>query len=998
MADPSAVAAEAFVPMEAPTVAAVEIRHEEPPDDTHPPPPMQQPPMEEQGPTIMDANNTPMELVPVAIMNQEPAVEQHQHHQEQTIHEVAAPQDPVDTVVEHPKEEPTAIEMVPHHQTTHPEPEHQETVPVEEAAAPTLETKMEADMPVDNSTVHYHPGAPVANPTIEPPVETPQMMPTPIQAEAEKKETAPETTTEATHVETKMEENDPMNNDAGGNHHHHHHHPAAPSVNPESAHPTTDESKEPTTEPINNSNEPIKHEPINNNNNEPNNSNRYLEALAEMKPTPADLKYDSTNSSTEQQQPMPPLGSAAAMPSTVAVLGDGSTINLERPVHKKKCEVLKRRQDVTTVVTRTGKTWNEMFDILVQYKKNFGDTHVPDRFKWEGVCLGLWVRNQRRRETSLTPEQHRRLTELGLDWQTQNERFDNVWHERYAKLTEYRLEHGDCKVPYTYKKDPALAKWVSQQRAQQAQGRLAPERKAKLDAIDFSWKLNTVKNRNTKTEDMKWQRQYEKLIAFHQEHQHCKVPDRYKPDRPLGTWVKKQRLANACNQLKEERKKLLDELGFVWRITDKTDGDKWDKMFQQLKKYKEENGTCHVSRTVPDGDLKPLARWVKTQRALYKSGKILSDRQERLESIAFVWDGTQLPIKRKRRRQSEEGEAIIEHHGEPLAKRTRGDDVIMEDQEGGKEEEMTAKVIQQESPTKAEGVSPGPVIVDAENMDDSDLKPAAKESAAEVVGEAEQGTNDVAVVVAAETEDKALVSTNDTQPVEQSAEVPAEQATKGPSQVENSAPITAAATQPEANHKTENSQPEATATAQPEAPMTAQPEAHQEAESSQPEATATTQPDAYGDAPVTAAAAQPEGYNNAENSAPVTAGAAQPEGYDNAGNGATVATFAAHPGANEQAEERIISTPAVPVVEGTHMGFSGQEALPVENGDLEPPPTYIAQPAAPSPLRRTSKRELPSSSSYQAQAASADQPQEDRHEEDSNKKPRTILDYQVELV
>lgn len=149
---------------------------------------------------------------------------------------------------------------------------------------------------------------------------------------------------------------------------------------------------------------------------------------------------------------------------------------------------------------------------------------------------------------------------------------------------------------------PALAKWVSQQRAQQAQGRLASDRKAKLDAIDFSWKLTTVKNRNTKTEDKKWTRQYEKLVAFHQEHGehghckgllllqrcltsrsrdfagHCKVPDRYKPDKPLGTWVKKQRLANACDQLKEDRKQLLDDLGFVWRITDKTDAEKWDRM------------------------------------------------------------------------------------------------------------------------------------------------------------------------------------------------------------------------------------------------------------------------------------------------------------------------------------------------------------------------------------------------------------------------------------
>jgi Helicase associated domain len=109
---------------------------------------------------------------------------------------------------------------------------------------------------------------------------------------------------------------------------------------------------------------------------------------------------------------------------------------------KKNREVLKRPQELTTVVTRNGKTWNEMFDALAAYKERFGDCCVADRFKWEGVCLGLWVRNQRRREASLTDEQHRRLTSLGLDWQTQNERFDATWHERYAKLTEYRVENG----------------------------------------------------------------------------------------------------------------------------------------------------------------------------------------------------------------------------------------------------------------------------------------------------------------------------------------------------------------------------------------------------------------------------------------------------------------------------------------------------------------------------------------------------------------------------
>lgn len=140
----------------------------------------------------------------------------------------------------------------------------------------------------------------------------------------------------------------------------------------------------------------------------------------------ADGEKKSEASTKDKDKEMPPL-----------------QLDGKKEVPKRKGEVLKRPQDASAVVTRNGKTWNEMFDALVAYKARVGDTMVPDRFKTDdGVCLGLWVRNQRRRKESLTDDQQTRLTDLGLDWQTQNERFDNVWHDRYAKLTEYRVQNG----------------------------------------------------------------------------------------------------------------------------------------------------------------------------------------------------------------------------------------------------------------------------------------------------------------------------------------------------------------------------------------------------------------------------------------------------------------------------------------------------------------------------------------------------------------------------
>jgi hypothetical protein len=88
-------------------------------------------------------------------------------------------------------------------------------------------------------------------------------------------------------------------------------------------------------------------------------------------------------------------------------------------------------------------------------------------------------------------------------------------------------------------------------------------------------------------------------------------------------------------------------------------------MFQKLKEHKEETGSTHISRTIAEKELKPLSRWVKTQRALYKAGKILPDRHAKLESINFLWDGTQ--GKKTKRDKKADGE----ENGEPKPKKAK---------------------------------------------------------------------------------------------------------------------------------------------------------------------------------------------------------------------------------------------------------------------------------------------------------------------------------------
>lgn len=223
--------------------------------------------------------------------------------------------------------------------------------------------------------------------------------------------------------------------------------------------------------------------------------------------------------------------------------------------------------------------------------------------------------------------------------------------------------------------------------------------------------------------------------------------------------------------------------------------------FDQLKTYKEENGTCHVSRTVPDNDLKPLARWVKTQRALHKAGKILDDRKMRLESIHFVWDGTQLPIKRKRRRQVEEGEK--QKNGQP-AKRAKTEDGAAVKNEDGEDSKTVATIPPQEPESKSASTvaadDPVTVIVDAAtNVDGSDMKPKAREVANEMElgdGNTELETTNI---VNAATDSAVAVAASDNQSINSSTAKPTDGTTTVSSENEENRGTAAGGTSNEQN-------------------------------------------------------------------------------------------------------------------------------------------------------------------------------------------------------
>jgi len=120
-------------------------------------------------------------------------------------------------------------------------------------------------------------------------------------------------------------------------------------------------------------------------------------------------------------------------------------------------------------------------------------------------------------------------------------------------------------------------------------------------------------SRRQQMEGRRWKDQYEKLLKFKDEHDHCNVSTYDKNNKELGNWVKSQRYLYKNGKLSAEQINCLQGIGFEWVRHKQVS---WDERFQQLKQYKDKNGHCNVSTY---GKVNPkLGKWVDNQRQSYK--------------------------------------------------------------------------------------------------------------------------------------------------------------------------------------------------------------------------------------------------------------------------------------------------------------------------------------------------------------------------------------------
>ena len=314
----------------------------------------------------------------------------------------------------------------------------------------------------------------------------------------------------------------------------------------------------------------------------------------------------------------------------------------------------------------TDKTWDDMFNELVEYKENFNSTLISTSINKR---LGEWTNSQRDKYNSgsmdLDIQQIAKLNEIGFDWNATN---DVNWNAMLDRLDAYKRKHDTTIVPNHDGGDRPLANWVGNQRFKLGKYVLNDEGEYYDDhdlveriAFDLGWspeyehkskgfirklppatRATRIRRLNEigfvwDAQEAFWQNMYQRLLDYKDRNNgSTSVPFPFQeekssneqPSESLGVWVQAQRQLRG--ELSEKRLHLLNEIGFEWDPHEA----KWTEMFDRLCVYQVENGgSTSVPRTCPE-----LGFWVNTQRRSYKRRTLPAERINRLDSVGFVWD------------------------------------------------------------------------------------------------------------------------------------------------------------------------------------------------------------------------------------------------------------------------------------------------------------------------------------------------------------------------
>lgn len=276
---------------------------------------------------------------------------------------------------------------------------------------------------------------------------------------------------------------------------------------------------------------------------------------------------------------------------------------------------------------KTDHLFERNFAAAKAYYDKHGDLDVPVRYKTEnGINLGSWIHDLRRRRHTLSEEQALRLTAIGMEWRSA---YECAFEEGCAALELYLKTYGNADVPFAYVAPDGfrLGSWLAARRVNGGE-KLSPQKRARLSAMGVCFDAGDP-----------WERKYLLAKRYFEMYGDLNVPPDYRAEGVwLFKWVNEQKQIyrgnRAGKKLSAEQIAKLERIGIRWR---QSDDEAWDRQFAAAEKYYCEHGDLNIPKCYCSADGKRLGQWLIVQRRKYREGKLSPDKISRLESIGMRW-------------------------------------------------------------------------------------------------------------------------------------------------------------------------------------------------------------------------------------------------------------------------------------------------------------------------------------------------------------------------
>ena len=148
---------------------------------------------------------------------------------------------------------------------------------------------------------------------------------------------------------------------------------------------------------------------------------------------------------------------------------------------------------------------------------------------------------------------------------------------------------------------------------------------------------------SSSSNSVSWDDMYLRLVAYKEEHGDCLVTRSYKADPALGKWVGSLRMQQ--HSMAADKRELLHDIGFCWKVREARTGPPWQEMYEQLKQYKRKHGHLKFSRTNCRPQDKQLLFWVENQRRRLAKADPSCPRRRKFEEIGALKTSTTMSSK-----------------------------------------------------------------------------------------------------------------------------------------------------------------------------------------------------------------------------------------------------------------------------------------------------------------------------------------------------------------